>query len=737
MTTTSRSVRAQMAIEAAIAAVLAFLLSLPVLGPLLSRLDDGWGGGDLLSTYVNAYDWGWFRFVPTDQFGYPLEMNLNYFTVLDFTENSFALIVNTLTGGTFTGVNLLIVLSFPLVAALAYVVIRMTGLKGALGIALAVAFTFIPFHWGRALGHTYLATLYSAVIGMGLVLAIGSGTFSRLATAPKKKQRMWFWVAVTVMVLVIAWTGTYYAAFTLILGAAALVWRFAHRAPWRALGREVIPLIGIVAATGIGGIGFILTARADPPLAQLAERLPYESVIFAGNLAMALLPLPQSQLPGLDFYNRSVVDAINAAPFGESMAITNHGTWITSLALLIFVGGLVLRARRPQPQLPAADTRVSITFIAYLTFVTILFFVPWGLNYLVAGTVTAQIRGWNRLIPILLLLFILGAAAALARTKVATDIRIAAPAAIAILALSLIDAVLPFRGPYSDSVARGSEFSDASRAYNAQIQERIPERCGVLQLPYMGYPEVGVIGGVNDYDHFWTSILNPGKGWSYGAVKFTDASIWASQLPQVPTDEQVSLLRGADFCGIHLDTRAYITEQLGPIQDDLQARFGPPIATALPRDGVDQWEFYDIRSVPAAPDDQTEAFLHQPFIEVDYTTSTPRDSLMQDAWWWTRDNVALIDLTSTSPDFPVTTVTGAIAAPTCGPVPVTVTLTAGDEQLMTTVLAKPESSAPFDLTLEEPTTGTATLMIDTPGAGCPEGDTGERRFAQVLNLEPR
>ena len=65
--------------------------------------------------------------------------------------------------------------SFPLVAVLAYLCIRMTGLKGPLAIALAVAFTFIPFHWGRSLGHTYLATLYSAVIGLALVLMVISG----------------------------------------------------------------------------------------------------------------------------------------------------------------------------------------------------------------------------------------------------------------------------------------------------------------------------------------------------------------------------------------------------------------------------------------------------------------------------------------------------------------------------------------------------------------------------------
>ena len=735
--TTTRSTRAQIAIEAGITAVIAFVLSLPVLGPLLSRLDDGWGGGDMLSTYVNAYVWGGIRFSVSDQFGFPLAMNLNYFPTSDITQNLFALIVNTLTGGTFTGINVLIVLSFPLVAALAYVVIRMTGLTGALAIVLAVAFTFIPFHWGRSLGHTYLATLYSAVVGIGLVLAIGSGAFSRLATQSDRRRRVWFWVVIAVMILVIAWSGIYYTAFTLILGVAALLWRFAHRATWRTLGREALPLVAIAFLAVAGVVPSLLTTRGDPPLAQLAERLPYESVIFAGNLAMALLPLPQSQLPGMESYNRQVVEAIQAAPYGEATVITNHGTWITSLALLAFIVGLVVRARRPQPTTATAgqqtSTQVTITYIAYLTFVTLLFFIPWGLNYLLAGTVTAQIRAWNRLLPILLLLFILGAAAALARTRLARDLRIAIPIAVVVLALTLIDAVLPFRGPYSDSVARGSELSDAGRQYSTAVQAAIPEQCGVLQLPYMGYPEYGVVGGVNDYDHFWTSITNAGKRWSYGAVKFTDASIWMSQLPQVPTDQQVSLLRALGFCAIHLDTRGYISEQLGPVQQDLQSRFGAPIATAL--DG--EWEMYDIRSAPAAPDDAAQAFLRQPFIEVDYNTSTLRDSLLQQSWWWTRDNVALIDLVPTSNEWPVTGITGAIAAPQCGPVPVTVTLTAGDEQVMTTVLAKPGDPAPFDLSLQTPADGTAILTIDTPGEGCPEGDRGERRFAQVLDLQPR
>ena len=87
-------------------------------------------------------------------------MDLDYFPGIDITENTFAWLVNGVAGTTFLGINLLVFLSFPLVAALAYLVIRMIGLRGPLAIALAVAFAFIPYHWGRALGHTYLSTLY-------------------------------------------------------------------------------------------------------------------------------------------------------------------------------------------------------------------------------------------------------------------------------------------------------------------------------------------------------------------------------------------------------------------------------------------------------------------------------------------------------------------------------------------------------------------------------------------------
>ncbi len=61
----------RIALEAGIAAALGFVISLIVFGPLLSRMDVGWSGGDMLSTYVNSVNWGGFSYTVTTQFGFP------------------------------------------------------------------------------------------------------------------------------------------------------------------------------------------------------------------------------------------------------------------------------------------------------------------------------------------------------------------------------------------------------------------------------------------------------------------------------------------------------------------------------------------------------------------------------------------------------------------------------------------------------------------------------------------
>ena len=243
---------------------------------------------------------------------------------------------------------------------------------------------------------------------------------------------------------------------------------------------------------------------------------------------------------------------------------------------------------------------------------------------------------------------------------------------------------------------------------------------------------------MNDYDHYFSAITNDGKEWSYGSVKSTDAGVWAAQLPQVPRTDQVARLREAGFCAIHVDARGFSDDELPRVTAELERRYGAPVATGF--DG--EWLLYAIGD-PTRPTDDAAALIHQPFIEVDFATVTPPESTLDSTWWWTRAESARFTFTPIDAEHPMRSLTGAVAAPACGPVPVTLTLDTGGEQQVIEVAAKAKQPTPFAFTLDSPTASEAVLTVATAGEGCPVDGSdpaaggGERRFAQVLDLTPR
>lgn len=730
-----KSRRSQDLAWAAATSFLAFLLSLVVLGPLLNKVTVGWAGGDLLSTYVNAEMWQGLRYRVSDQFGFPLGMNLNYFPSIDITQNSFAQLVTNLTGQPFVGINLLIIISFPLTAFVSYYLVRMTGIGFVMSVAGALVITFLPYHFGRALGHTYLATMYSLITGLIIVLLIGSGrlneVFANLGNKDTRKSALAKLVLLVILVVVTAWTGVYYAAFTLILGAAAIIWRFGQGDRWRQLILQVIPLAGVLLIAIIGFFPSVLAVINDPPLADLSERLPYESVIFAGLLTVALLPMPWSQLPGMDVYNRTVSEAIRAGGSSEATAMSNYGTWITSAAILTFFVGSLLLYRRRKP-LVNSKKRHSLTagLIAYLLAVSTLFFIPWGLNYLVAGTVTAQIRAWNRLTPVLLILVVLGAAIVIRQTRFATRPIIAVIAAIAILGLTAVDSILPFKSAYADSVQDGSEITIAAQDYAIQVNAAVPENCGVLQLPLTTFPEFGPVNDFNDYDHYWVSLLNPNKKWSYGAPRNTSAGIWSAQMPEVPSRAQLGILAGGGFCAVHVDLRAFSEKKAAQLEKYLTDELGAPVAQGLDA----SWLFFSMTSTaPVAATDVTAQFFTQSLVTADSLTTQPRETNLDSYWWWMKEPVSSFEITRQPADTSnSTTVRGTLLASPCGPRDVDITLTGATVSATQTLTVDPDSPTEFTIEIPETTNSIVTFATDT--TPCTGQDFVWQRFLQISDL---
>ena len=714
--------------DAGIAAALTAVLVMYVFVPMAGLFNQPWAAGDMLSAYVAVDNWGLVSSNPTTEYGYPLGMNLNYFPGVDITENLFGKVINLLTGNPFLGLNMLLMLSFPVTAALTVVALRLVNSSGPIAIMLATAFAVIPYHWGRGLGHTYLATSYSAVTAVILALLIGTGRFERAVKNRSAPQLVGF----ALLLVVTAWTGVYYAVFGLILMSAAVMWRFGKGDRARALFLSVIPIVLLSVLVVIGFLPGLLTTASDPPYAQLSERLPYESVLFAGFLATALLPAPVFTFGFLDKYNTTITDAINAAPAFENRAPTNFGTVVTTIAFVLLVVGLLMRARSTSWK----RTTHQLPLVTYLLTVSILFFVPWGLNYLFAGVLTAQIRAWNRFLPVILLLALLAAGIVLSRfTRRGITLSIAAAG----IAATFINSVMPFANNYKASAEQASEEATDAAEYTAAINSVIPESCGILQLPYMQYPENGPVLELDDYSPFWFPLTqdNGSKSWSYGAVKNTEASAWMVSLPEIPSDTDIAAMVTAGFCGIHLDSRALVQPAADRINAELIERFGAPVATG--KEGA--WNLYRITDSINARPNQLPNFFFAPPVTADTPTNAspgtvaPRGSKGDLQWWWTIAPAAVFEIHEISTRVPIREITIGLRSSECESTDATITLTdpLGNELAppITTAINPTATTIVTLQTTQQPEV--AVLSVTSSGQGCMVENFPYPQFVQVID----
>jgi phosphoglycerol transferase len=578
--------------------VVSALCSWFVLRDRLTEFRVPWGASDMTQYYFAAEHWAWWHFETPTNVAYPFGLDLNVYAGLDIIPNTFARIVNAISGSPFVGLNLLLVLSFPIVAVLAYIAIRLTGLSGPIAIALATAFTFIPFHIGRGLNHVHLATLFGVAAGMILVLLVGSGRMQDWMSNARGGARVRYLVAVIALVVVAAWSGFYFAAFTLIFLGAALIWRVGRGDSWRRLALGATPAVGVLALVGVGMLPVLASRAALASAETVGLRDSLESVTYAGNLAISVVPQPYSSIA--PWYNDFVSQIFKGPPTYEPQSMTEYGTWITSAALLVMLVGLVVRFRRinqgreaatgATSPLAVALPYASLTYITYLLVVLVLFFVPWGLNFFTATFVTAQVRAWNRLIPVLLLLFILGAASVLSTARWSRRPAYALPLAAVIVLVTIVEAVMPWRNIYSVMTEIGRQEFEAAEVYARDVNNAIPERCGILTLPLMLYPNNGPAGPVtDDYDHFLIAMANPDKFISYGGNRGTEASNWQLEFAGPPTSKQISALKYMGYCAVHFDAGGYADP--APVQQELQARLGDPVAVGA--DG--RWQMYALR----------------------------------------------------------------------------------------------------------------------------------------------
>jgi len=708
----------------------------------LGRLSTPLGIGDALPAYYVGKLWGEGAPFGNATLGYPFGMDLRYFPTTDVTQNLLAGLFNSVTHNPFLSMNLVFAASFPITALVALWVLRLVGLRGPVAVFFSLAFTAIPFHWLRV-EHVYLATMYSAALGVGLALLVGTGELEKRLRSPNRIRAC---LPLIGIVVVIAASGIYYACFAILLCAVAALYRFANGSRWRGVAVNLGAAASVAVVMALVLAPSIAQQHAQPPLEPVADRLLIESVLYAGTLAFAILPAPISYIPGLGHLNAwitSTYDSVLPHNYSAGVLSYSDGGSLFTFAALLFVGvGLVLSRRRAAISRRTAaatdagsppEAHARFGLVGILLGAGVLFFIPWGFNFLFAAGLTTQLRAWDRILPVLFLLVF--AAAAVIWRELRLPVggrRVWAGFALCMVLLGL-DAVLPYRAGFNEAFTRGTTMTDAGESYAGAVNAAIPEDCAVLTLPYVGYPESGPVVAMGVYEPFWLALTNPEKEWSFAAMKGTVDAAWQESLGNDIDASAVADLEAGGFCAVHVDRRGYSDEDADRMLADLTSLLGAPVATgfdgnwltfALPQgnDGVD---LPDVAEMP----DPLQTFYFPP--DVERSGAAPEVTAF-DEWWWVDSTPVEFEIRSIVDEADFTTVSGELTAADCARREVAATLTSGNQTATTTITLDPGESQAFSVELAKPTVS-AILTVTTDGASCSAGEGAPRHSVALYN----
>jgi phosphoglycerol transferase len=478
--------------------------------------------------------------------------------------------------------NAFFLLCFPLIAVVAYAVMRDLGADRVAALVCGVLFAFLPYHLLRNESHLFLTSYYAIplIVWLAVTLAEGRALIDRAA-----KRRT---LLVVVVCLVAGAASNYYAVFGLcVLGLIVPVAAIARRS-WRVAlqGAIVIALVGAsFLLCHSPAIVYPMTHGANDSVAQ---RGPGESELFGLKLAYMVIPRPAHRIGFLARRGQRyfALTPVRSEGFDSSIGLAALAGLVAAVVVLLSTGLAGVASLRRRRIAGAGAVALAAFVVGTIG----------GISTLIAFEISPQVRAWNRLS----LVIAFAALLALALLLSALGGRLRArgrPAWIAVVAaalvgiLGILDQTTPTDAPAYATVAAAWKVDDD---FAQTMQKRLPQGTRVLQLPYMAYPENGTLVGISDYDLFKGYLHTKGLKWTYGAIHGRPSD-WLAQHPELAPEQLAAAAAATGFGAVYVD-RAGFADGGAAVTAALDALTGTG-SSGRSADG--RLQFYDLRPAQA------------------------------------------------------------------------------------------------------------------------------------------
>ena len=584
------------------------------------------GGDTMLSLMVvkNMQLTGWFQGTP--QLGAPFEQDLTAYPAFvgDFWHMATLKILSTFLSPA-ASVNVFFVLGFPVIGAAAYICLRVLAVSRPFACVLGAVYALLPFHFFRNEAHLMLSAYFAVPVACVIAVAL----YQKRLTLKLDRRRLTptTWVALGGAAL-LAGTGLYYAAFAMLLIAAAAVLGAVADQSCRPL------LSGGILITIIGA-GLLVAALpnivrdAPPGSASAVEGRSYESTeIYGLKITNMLLPVRDHRIPAMDDLQESVAKSPVPGEGTEALGILGVSGLLAAVAALL---------------LPRAGHRGSLSRrlspLGAMAVVAVLVGSVGGLNSLLAAWGLAELRAWNRISVLVAFLALasLGHVLDFARTRWASR-RVAAQRPMTIAAAGLVllvgayDQTSP--GMIPDYVKESTKWND-DEAYFERVEQRFGVGTPMFALPYVRFPENPPNYDMTDYEHI-RGYLHSDLLWSYGGVK-GEESEWQPVALQDGIGAALPRLVVAGFEAIYVNRDGY-SDEAGQVESEIRSVIGEQ--TPMVNEAGDL-AVYDLRTYAQSLDVSRDPLMTRDKVLYPVRFSYgdgfyPAESSPVESWRWAR-----------------------------------------------------------------------------------------------------
>lgn len=470
-------------------------------------------------------------------------------TFLDFAKpESFFLLYITFMGQFTKNIalihNLFYCSGFLMVAWSALAVLR-NGfrLSWTLAVVGTVLYTFQPYHFLR-ISHLFLSDYLAVPLAALLILKICSSRIPFFESGNFQPASWSIWVCAAF----IASTSIYYAFFSICLIFGIGLLETVRTGVWRRCAGSVVlcTLIGVLVMTNLApSLIYRATAGKNP---EVAVRSLAEADMYALRPIQLLLPVADHNIKFLANPARTY-EADASTPINENRASALGFLGTLGFVVLLFA---LLSGHKILTEIPllaeCARTNALALFLGMAG--------GGGMLFAILGE--TQFRALNRISIFIAFFSIAGLMTILQHFLGKVSGRkqhvLTVTAGMLLVLAGLYDQIPGKVRP--DTSLHAATFQ-SDRRFVQQLQTRLPKDAQILQLPYIGFPEVAPLHKEPAYSHLRGYLHSDTLRWSYAGMKGREGDLWHRALSSLPLTLQIETAREAGFNGIWLDRRAF------------------------------------------------------------------------------------------------------------------------------------------------------------------------------------